>query len=431
MATLSGGQTASRGGLLLACAGMWAGIALILLAIVDARRALLFENLTGLWAYWLRTPYAAFSLGQAALWLLGLALASTSFLVLRKREPSAPIEEKRRAAAATGVVLLILLVVDLFAYRGVAAGRTITTGNLSAAWLDGLGWSGGWKPVGVALAYGLTVWHATFLGLLLSGLAMVYLPSRLEPFASRSGLSGSLWGTAFAVPQPFCSCCAAAWAPTLVRRGASSEFLLSFVVASPMVNVTTLILAATLLPFRYALLRIVSGIALPALLAYGVVRLAGGRPRPIRCISEPTTTSGSPTFDGNAPSSPSQLVVRWLASSAKLALWFVPVMLAVSAAAAWLFEMLPGGCVNNLGSVLVASIGGTLLMVSTWSEIPLAHQLIASGCYAPAATLLVVLPPVSLPCLAILSTCTGQWRQAVLLGIAVMIVGVLVGVCFL
>jgi uncharacterized membrane protein YraQ (UPF0718 family) len=70
-------------------------------------------------------------------------------------------------------------------------------------------------------------------------------------------------------------------------------------------------------------------------------------------------------------------------------------------------------------------------MVSTWSEIPMALQLIQSGVTGPAAALLVVLPPVSLPCLMLLGGALRRFRIVVLLSAGVIAVGIVTGMMFL
>jgi len=80
---------------------------------------------------------------------------------------------------------------------------------------------------------------------------------------------------------------------------------------------------------------------------------------------------------------------------------------------------------------VLAAAGGTLLMISTWSEIPMALQLIESGFNGPAAALLVVLPPVSLPCLMLLGGALGRFRMVAVLAGAIALVGVVVGLLFL
>ena len=70
-------------------------------------------------------------------------------------------------------------------------------------------------------------------------------------------------------------------------------------------------------------------------------------------------------------------------------------------------------------------------MISTWSEIPIALQLIQSGFNGPAAAMLVVLPPVSLPCLMLLGGTLNRFRLVALLAIAVALVGIVTGILFL
>lgn len=70
-------------------------------------------------------------------------------------------------------------------------------------------------------------------------------------------------------------------------------------------------------------------------------------------------------------------------------------------------------------------------MISTWSEIPIALQLIQSGIAGPAAALLVVLPAISLPCVMLLGGSLRRFRMIVLLSVGVMIVGIVAGAMFL
>jgi uncharacterized membrane protein YraQ (UPF0718 family) len=112
--------------------------------------------------------------------------------------------------------------------------------------------------------YVFTPWHAPMLGVLLSGLALTVLPVYLTSYVTRGGFTGSVFGAMFALPQPFCSCCSSAMAPSFVRRGASTTFLLSFIIGAPMLNLTTMLLALTLLPAPFAITRIGSGLVMPA-----------------------------------------------------------------------------------------------------------------------------------------------------------------------
>jgi uncharacterized membrane protein YraQ (UPF0718 family) len=100
-------------------------------------------------------------------------------------------------------------VIDLFVYRGVPAVRAIGSGTLRADWLQAFGVSGWLRPFALSTSYLLTVWHATMVGILIAGLAVTVLPLYLKSLFSRTGIMGTLTGALYAIPQPFCSCCAA------------------------------------------------------------------------------------------------------------------------------------------------------------------------------------------------------------------------------
>jgi hypothetical protein len=88
--------------------------------------------------------------------------------------------------------------------------------------------------------------------------------------------------------------------------------------------------------------------------------------------------------------------------------------------------------VGNMGDTLEVLLnGGTFFMISTWTEIPVAMQMINAGYFAPAATVLLVLPPVSLPCLMILGGALGKFRVVGLLSAAVILIGIVAGLLFI
>ena len=128
---------------------------------------------------------------------------------------------------------------------------------------------------------------------------------------------------------------------------------------------------------------------------------------------------------------PSQLIGAWLYASGRIALVLVPTLWVWSVIASGIFGALPSAFGNNLTSVALAAIVGTFFMISTWSEIPMALQLIQSGFSGPAATLLVVLPAISLPCMMLLGGSLQRFRIVALLSLAVMIVGIMAGSMFL
>jgi hypothetical protein len=91
----------------------------------------------------------------------------------------------------------------------------------------------------------------------------------------------------------------------------------------------------------------------------------------------------------------------------------------------------PTGLGNSISSVLVTSLIGSLVMVSTWSEIPLASQMIHQGMTGPAAAALVALPAVNLGSLLIIGKVSRNWKMVVGLGLGVMAISVFIGIGFL
>jgi uncharacterized membrane protein YraQ (UPF0718 family) len=134
---------------------------------------------------------------------------------------------------------------------------------------------------------------------------------------------------------------------------------------------------------------------------------------------------------GVAPVTPPQHHGAWLRSSGRIALVLVPTLWLWSVVAAGIFQMLPSGFGNNFPSVVLAAVGGTFFMISTWSEIPMALQLIQSGINGPAAALLVVLPAISLPCMILLADALRRFRVVALLSAGVILVGILAGAMYL
>lgn len=427
----------------LSLAGFIAFLTLTLLAFVDFRRGFLF-------AEYVRSPYSAYNPAQLAMLAIGAAGMFLCYQILKFYEARETISPNYPKILT--FVMLGLLVIDLFIYRGVPAARVVASGKLGADWLQAFGVTGWLRPITLSISYLLTVWHATLLGILIAGLALTALPMYFRSLFSRTGFVGTLIGALYAIPQPFCSCCAAVIAPSLIRRGASTNFSLAFVVGSPMLNITTIILAFALLPTPFAITRVVAGIVQVVVVTYGVARLAerwGGEANVMPTASGASRWSGVSDWvlrwvnfylrvfnldelvRDRKMDTPATLVSTWLYASVRLALVLVLTLFIWSIVTAAIIQILPSVFGNNLPSVVLAAVTGTLLMISTWTEIPVALQLIQSGFPGPAAAMLVVLPPVSLPCLMLLGGSLGKFRVVMLLGLAVMVVGIVAGVIFL
>lgn len=426
--------------------GLIASLSLLLLSIVDIRRGFLFLNVEGFGEYFSRSPYHVLGAYNIIMLVVGAAGLFYFYKLVKNIEAELTPEVLERYVKISALIIFAILVVDLFTYRGVPTFRIATSGEIGAGWLDAWGVTNPWlQPVALAASYMVTVWHATLLGILLAALSLTILPRYLARFYQKTGFGGSLFGATYALPQPFCSCCASVVTPSLQKQGASQNFMLAFVVGSPMLNITGLILAGVLLPLPYAATRILGGILLTIPVTYGISKAAArwdiaGGDEPSNWFTRFTAKLAGmycelfhldEIVEGRPIATPTQFLTTYAEAAKRLAYLLVPTLFLWSIVSAAFFQLLPAGYGNNLVSLLVTSLAGTLLMISTWTEIPVALQMINAGFSAPAATVLLVLPPVSLPCLMILGGAIGKFRVVALLSVAVMLVGVVAGLFFL
>jgi uncharacterized membrane protein YraQ (UPF0718 family) len=407
--------------------------------LLDVRRSFLLD------AYAVRTGFGTFAPIHAVMAVAALVGTAVCYHLLRRQE--ARVSDSARYSRVLGASLLALLVLDLLAYRGIPAARSLASGAVGADWLRAFGAAGWMKPLAQATSYLFAVWHATLLGILIAGLAMLVFPAGVGAYSTRQGFRGSLLGGMIALSQPFCSCCSSVIAPSLVHHGSSKNFVLSFVVGAPMLNVTTLILALALLPVEFAATRIIAGVLLTVGVTYVALRVSDlwslevtrARPASERGLLRRIAGLWSRLFDlhradwvaAEPAVTPSRLIAAWCRISVRLALVLVPILWCWSVVAAGIFAALPSGFGNNFTSVLLTAAAGTFFMISTWSEIPIALQLLDAGLNGPAAALLVVLPATSLPCMMLLWGSLRQFRIVGLLSIGVMASGVIAGAMFL
>ncbi len=441
----SAGSQKIPAGYKISLAGFIISLALCLLALVDIRRGFLFTSVQGFGEYALHSPYYVLSIMH--LFMLGIGIVGIffSYKQLQNYEKKLQTQNLEKYVQGAALVIFVILVVDIFTYRGVPAARAAQSGQLGAGWLEAYGVTGWLQPVALAVSYIFTVWHATLLGILFAGLALTILPRYMASFFMRTGFGGSLFGATYALPQPFCSCCASVIAPSLIKQGASRNFSLAFVVGSPMLNISGLFLAAVFLPLPYALVRIIGGILLTIPVTYGITWLADRwdlvetQPKDNWFTRLTARLAGmycrlfhlDEILEGRGANTPAEFLATYANVSLRLAALLVPTLFIWSIVSSVFLQLLPTGYGNNLISVVITAVAGTLLMISTWTEIPVALQMLNTGYPSLAATVLLVLPPVSLPCLMILGGTIGKFRIVGLLASAVILMGVIAGVLFL
>ncbi len=377
---------------------------------------------------------------------VGGALVAFRYLVKLEKALRGSGVDFKSDVKLVGVVVFALLILDLLTYRVVPASRIAAAGKL------GIGeaippsiFPPLFRPLWSGINYTALVWHATAIGLLLGGLFLTIAASFLKSRLRGEGFKAHVTGVALAIPQPFCSCCAAPVGCTLYRGGASLGPTLAFVVSAPMLNITSLILATSLLPPNYAAARIISGIIVGVLLTYITARIASGwaldeervgKPSKLVEVSSKIIDAYARPFklegflEDRVIDSPSTFISAWLGMAWRLAKLVVPIFFVASVATAALVMALPSPA-NDILGVVIASMLGTLLMIPTWTEIPIALGLLSSGATGPAAAMLITLPAVSIPCLAILGGGLGSSKVPLLLGLMVFAFGIMLGLVFL
>ena len=101
---------------------------------------------------------------------------------------------------------------------------------------------------------------------------------------------------------------------------------------------------------------------------------------------------------------------RWLAALGRMSIRLIPeyivLVLALGAARAWLFPHVGHEIDNSLMWIAAFAIAGALFVIPTAGEVPIVQAMLALGVsIGPAAALLMTLPPVSIPSVAML------WRS--------------------
>ncbi|MCX2727975.1 permease [Thermomicrobium sp. 4228-Ro] len=434
----------SGAALLIALIAFVASVVVTLATIVDMRRAFLLDAAS---YQKLGSPSAFLSYTPWHILVLVLALVGgvASYRVLRSVESVSARDDLKRARTALAAILMAVLIVDLFTYRIVQAERVAAAGKAGVAKTFAVDALPAWlRPLGEAVNFLLVVWHATLLGMLIGALFLVLLCSsqRLKQVYQLRGLRAHLLGSASAVAYPFCSCCAGPVGASLYRGGASLESTLAFVVAAPLLNVTTLFLATALLPADFALLRIVGGAVLAVFGTWLVALTVRRRPpvvasersgRGLRWLERSLRAFAlEDHLRGRRIESPADLVAAWLATAWRIARVAVPMLLVAATVIGWVAPVvtaLSGG--NTAATVLFATLIGVLFMIPTWTELAIAAALIQQGLTGPAAALLLALPAVSLPSLVIYGAALRDWRVPALLVVVVVALSAAAGLAFL
>lgn len=279
--------------------------------------------------------------------------------------------------------------------------------------------------LGYALAYGKAIWQAMVLGLLLGSAVQVLLPVQwIARVLGKTGFGSVAAGGLLAIPGMMCTCCAAPVVVGLRQRQASPGGAIAFWLGNSVLNPATLVFMGFVLGWNWAALRLVLGVLMVFGLGYLVNRLVTRQEAEAADAQLAQLAALQEQNRGNA-------FVRWLGLFARMAGRLIPeyivLILLLGAARAWLFPHVGPEVGNEIGWIVALAVAGMLFVIPTAGEVPIIQAMLSLGMgVGPAGALLMTLPPISVPSLAMLAR---SFRPRVLTVVAVSVVmfGVVAG----
>ncbi len=269
-----------------------------------------------------------------------------------------------------------------------------------------------------AWAYGKAIWQAMVLGLLLGSAVQALLPVEwVARVLGRRGFGSVVAGGLLSLPGMMCTCCAAPVVAGLRARQASAGGALAFWLGNSVLNPATLVFMGFVLGWQWSALRLVLGIAMVFGLGWVVNRLVSPAEAEAADDQLAQLAAARAEPDGNA-------FVRWLRIFVRMAVRLVPeyivLVLLLGAARAWLFPHIGPDVTNSFGWILAFALAGMLFVIPTAGEVPIIQAMLSLGMgVGPAGALLMTLPPVSVPSLAMLAR---SFRPRVLAFVAAAVV---------
>ncbi|HEX3365668.1 permease [Phenylobacterium sp.] len=250
-----------------------------------------------------------------------------------------------------------------------------------------------------ALAYGKAIWKAMVLGLVLGSGAQALLPTDwVTRLLGRTRFGSAVAGGLLALPGMMCTCCAAPVVVGLRRQQASAGGAIAFWLGNSVLNPATLVFMGFVLGWRWTALRIILGVPMVFGLGYLANRLTSAR----EAAQAETATAALVAAPQDTP------FRRWLLILGRMTLRLVPeyivLVLLLGAGRAWLFPTIGPDIGNHVQWIVAFAVVGALFVIPTAGEVPIIQAMLALGIGAgPAGALLMTLPPISLPSMAMLA----------------------------
>ncbi len=278
-----------------------------------------------------------------------------------------------------------------------------------------------------AMAYGKAIWQALVLGLLLGSAVQALLPPRWVAKAlGGTGFGSVAAGGLMSLPGMMCTCCAAPVVAGLRQSRASPGGALAFWLGNSVLNPATLVFMGFVLGWHWAALRLALGIPMVFGLGYLLNRMSnpseatGEGERAARLLEEDAQREMIASWQ--------PVLMRWGQILARMTLRLLPeyivLVLLLGAARAWLFPHIGPDIGNNLLWIAALAVAGALFVIPTAGEVPIIQAMLSLGMAAgPAGALLMTLPPISLPSLAMLGKSFSP-KELAIVGIAVVAFGI-------
>jgi len=250
-----------------------------------------------------------------------------------------------------------------------------------------------------AVAYGNAIWKAMVLGLLLGSGVQALLPADwVARLLGKTRFGSAVAGGLISLPGMMCTCCAAPVVVGLRRQQASAGGAIAFWLGNSVLNPATLVFMGFVLGWRWTALRLVLGVVM----VFGLGYLANRLTSPHEAAEAETAVTKLVATPQDSP------FRRWLLILGRMTLQLVPeyvvLVLLLGAARAWLFPTIGPDIGNHLQWIVAFAVAGALFVIPTAGEVPIIQAMLALGVGAgPAGALLMTLPPISLPSMAMLS----------------------------
>ncbi|MDR5762552.1 permease [Caballeronia sp. LZ035] len=275
-----------------------------------------------------------------------------------------------------------------------------------------------------ALAYGKAIWQAMVLGLLLGSAVQALIPPRWVARALGEHNFGSVVnGGLMSLPGMMCTCCAAPVVAGLRAREAAPGAAIAFWLGNTVLNPAALVFMGFVLGWQWTGLRLVLGVLMVFGLGYAVNRIV----TPAQAAASRESLAKLVETDD-----PGTAFSRWLKILGRMTLRLIPeyivLVLLLGAARAWLFPHIGPDIGNGMLWIAVFAVAGTLFVIPTAGEVPIIQAMLSLGmATGPAGALLMTLPPVSVPSLAMLGRSFPP-RVLAFVTVAVMVFGIVGGV---